>query len=150
MTLIFCFYCRQLERNTIESLKSFCLFDHTVLLIMKNRIEVFHVSLAQQRPWTWPCLVMFMEETCISVSVLINLQIKVSVVSSSVEFGEKGGGKLPLSRIRKNHLRCILTEATKKLLSWRLLSIICIDPLLHYGYLDVSLFSEDYYSLLHS
>lgn len=84
-----------------------------------------------------------MEETCINVSVLINLQNKVSVVSSSVEFGEKGDGKLPLSRIRKNHFKCVLTEATKKLLSWRLLSITCIDPLLHYVYLDVSLFSED-------
>lgn len=96
MTLIFLFLLRrQLERNILESLKSICPFDFTLLLIMKYEIEVF------------PCLLSTVEivnishlfnhifgKPYINVGVLISLQNKVSVVSGSLEFCEKGGGKL--------------------------------------------------------
>lgn len=43
---------------------------------------------------------MFMEKkTCICVSMLINLQMKVSVFSGSLEFGEQGDRKLQLGKI---------------------------------------------------
>lgn len=54
LVLVFCFcFCffafLQAVEKEYNSLKSFCPFDKAVLLILKNKIKVFHVSLAQQR-----------------------------------------------------------------------------------------------------
>lgn len=100
------FFCFVLFFHAVEkeynSLKSFCPFDKTVFLILKNKIKVFHVSLAQWRQWILPYLVMFMEKKppCICVSMLINLQMKVSVISESLEFGEQGDRRQQLGKIR--------------------------------------------------
>lgn len=46
--ILFFFFLQAVEKE-YNSLKSFCPFDKAVLLILKNKIKVFHVSLAQQR-----------------------------------------------------------------------------------------------------
>lgn len=86
---------RQLERNILESLKSICPFDLTLLLIMKYEIEVFPFLLSTVEIMNiFPLFNHIYGKPYISVGMLINLQNKVSVASGSLEFCEKGGGKL--------------------------------------------------------
>lgn len=119
---------KQLEMNTVESLKSFYPFDFTVLLIMKNELEVFRVCLAQWRTLTYlPCLIMFMETLISMLVFLLTCKIKFLWSPVLLNFVPRvvGNCRVGQGKKKKYHLRCVLTEATKKLLSERQLSVTC-------------------------
>lgn len=126
LVLVFCFcfyffgFFLQAVEKEYNSLKSFCPFDKAVLLILKNKIKVFHVSLAQQRQWTWPYLVMFMEKKLVFVLVcLLTCKLKFLwslILLNSVILFKEWQKTTVGQNMMEHHLICILKKATKKIL----------------------------------